>query len=1193
MRTLYILVFILISPSLQAKELPMDSFYKRNPCSGAVGSWYVNPDTTSGGFVAETATVDNTVIIEIGASVCERAKVLNNSNVLGEAIVKGRAIVNNGATINGNAVVYGRSDVDGNGIVIDGNTKVFGNAKINDSVKLSDDVQVFGNAEVSGTSSVLDEVIVAGNTKIFGDANLFHKSILKGRTQIQGNAFVCDEKDLSDIKLIDSGNEYCSPFEMTTNFPRYAISEQKLEVFLKFEDIIGTSPISSFLIEGPEGATFEDGKLEWTPENGETTEHTVKFQFTNGQITKDFEVILKVPKKTNILKTTVPATGGEVIYSNPDSPLNGLKIIIPDQSSIEKGDIDLSLNLLEAGDSLFGKKLLPSFNVEVKDVVDIEIELPIFEQSEKLVGIETNINTIDENYLYTFLVAQPSSLKEMKRKSKVKVPGYSKGVIIVLEPKIIEQEQSKWFILETKKTKNKYQNEVIKTMRENFSTLEQLFPNINKHGIIAIILQSKRGSFVNAEVPNNVNLRTIDALLPGISNLKPFQRAIDTVLVHELVHIAQFANFIDDTTDLTSMFSKNSTFIESTADVATLEILRASKLRFSLPEFRFPRAFASNPTFETTSYLSNGMVKYSDKKNKYRWYPYLRYLEGVLLNANGTPFRVISLINDLKPLDFNNGLVSKLGKVIEDEFNGEGFQEQLLDFMFYWLHSDIKTSKSKIENILEFRNLFATIVTTFDAKEEFLLLKGAACIEPLKNNIKKPDLCLNKASGFSREIDLSEISEGREVRIQNLEPEDGLYSGKSYFCDDKSTKFLACDTKVFDSSTKNLLIGKTEKRKKYLYIDITSKSLVEDLPLFARINIAPVANLNINEEESGVFKLDASTSSDPNGSGDIVTYIFDTGESIIEQTSSILSYSYKKTGEKEIKVTIFDSAGNYSVSKVQTKEVTKLEVPEVTWDVNRTETLEGEIVTLTANLSQPSLTEIIVPIEITGQATAIGNEKDFITNLATPSVVFSTSSLIFPIGQTQASFTVTILVNSTSTEGPESIDFTFAESVDDSYKLGSNPRGTVLIGISNVGFGEDCTNLYHDPPFNTIVRTIVCTYSPPQNGRALSSRWFWATTTGALKTLQYRDSLDNVIDFFNSYHDNGQISHLHPQNGEYETFAFDGVKTGTSSVINFINNGPSTSCGHDPHVLISKCEWVNGSVTSCEDIPFPPPPCPF
>ena len=63
------------------------------PCDGLPGATHINPDSSTGGFVAATATVDPTVYIASEASVCERAIVIEGAKVLDKAIISGTATV--------------------------------------------------------------------------------------------------------------------------------------------------------------------------------------------------------------------------------------------------------------------------------------------------------------------------------------------------------------------------------------------------------------------------------------------------------------------------------------------------------------------------------------------------------------------------------------------------------------------------------------------------------------------------------------------------------------------------------------------------------------------------------------------------------------------------------------------------------------------------------------------------------------------------------------------------------------------------------------------------------------------------------------------------------------------------------------------------------------------------------------------
>ncbi len=92
-------ISVLLSTSLLGKV--------NYPCSGAPGVFYVNPDSTLGGFVASTATVDSTVTISLEAAVCERATVVEGAKVTGRAEISGRATLRGKVNVTDVAKVYG------------------------------------------------------------------------------------------------------------------------------------------------------------------------------------------------------------------------------------------------------------------------------------------------------------------------------------------------------------------------------------------------------------------------------------------------------------------------------------------------------------------------------------------------------------------------------------------------------------------------------------------------------------------------------------------------------------------------------------------------------------------------------------------------------------------------------------------------------------------------------------------------------------------------------------------------------------------------------------------------------------------------------------------------------------------------------------------------------------------------------
>ena len=122
---------------------------------------HINPDGSTGGWVANSA------------------QVYGNAWVYGDAQVSGDARVSDNARVFGNAQVFGDAWVYGN-------ARVYGNAQVSGDARVSDNAWVYGDAQVSGDARVFGDAQVFGNARVYGDA--WEKSPL----QIQGTKhFVC------------------------------------------------------------------------------------------------------------------------------------------------------------------------------------------------------------------------------------------------------------------------------------------------------------------------------------------------------------------------------------------------------------------------------------------------------------------------------------------------------------------------------------------------------------------------------------------------------------------------------------------------------------------------------------------------------------------------------------------------------------------------------------------------------------------------------------------------------------------------------------------------------------------------------------------------------------------------------------------------------------------------------------------
>lgn len=127
-----------------------------------------------GGWVAETAHVDDDCYVGPFAA------------VFGEARVTDNAIINDYAKIYGNALVYG-------------NAKVYGEAKVYDIAQVYGNARVNGYAEIYQNSRVLDNALVYDNAKVLGNA------IVRNNSEVFNNATITADADIYDsIKIYDN-----------------------------------------------------------------------------------------------------------------------------------------------------------------------------------------------------------------------------------------------------------------------------------------------------------------------------------------------------------------------------------------------------------------------------------------------------------------------------------------------------------------------------------------------------------------------------------------------------------------------------------------------------------------------------------------------------------------------------------------------------------------------------------------------------------------------------------------------------------------------------------------------------------------------------------------------------------------------------------------------------------------------------
>lgn len=124
-----------------------------------------------GGWVAETAKVDDTCYVGPYASVFGNAVVAGNVRIDGYSKVYDNAVISDNVIVNGDAQIYDRAKISKNAR-IGGKAKVYGNALITDFANVYDDAEVFGNAMIRNESEVYDQA------KAYGDCVLISQTRL-------------------------------------------------------------------------------------------------------------------------------------------------------------------------------------------------------------------------------------------------------------------------------------------------------------------------------------------------------------------------------------------------------------------------------------------------------------------------------------------------------------------------------------------------------------------------------------------------------------------------------------------------------------------------------------------------------------------------------------------------------------------------------------------------------------------------------------------------------------------------------------------------------------------------------------------------------------------------------------------------------------------------------------------------------
>jgi len=136
--------------------------------------------SNGGGWVAETARVDEFSYVGYNAAVFDRA------------------IVTDGAIITDHAEV--RDDA-----------KVFGEAQIGVVARVHGKAEVYGTAQISGNAVITEDARVHGNAIVSGNATVFGKVDIGNDARISGESLICDPERGAQIRAAESKAEYQYP----------------------------------------------------------------------------------------------------------------------------------------------------------------------------------------------------------------------------------------------------------------------------------------------------------------------------------------------------------------------------------------------------------------------------------------------------------------------------------------------------------------------------------------------------------------------------------------------------------------------------------------------------------------------------------------------------------------------------------------------------------------------------------------------------------------------------------------------------------------------------------------------------------------------------------------------------------------------------------------------------------------------
>lgn len=197
-------------------------YVKNTRCNGENGSIHLN----GGGFVASTATVEETVYLGEDVEVCDTVL------IEGYVSVEGRVKIYDEAHLEDSVKIEGPDSNSSDWLEVYNTAHLLDGAKVSETAKVYGSAKISGSAEISGSATVYENAIITSGLvtdaskvygrafieavidqnevkkNIYGESEVFDDAKVVGLSQVSGNTKVYGSATIQDSKVSDSAEVF-------------------------------------------------------------------------------------------------------------------------------------------------------------------------------------------------------------------------------------------------------------------------------------------------------------------------------------------------------------------------------------------------------------------------------------------------------------------------------------------------------------------------------------------------------------------------------------------------------------------------------------------------------------------------------------------------------------------------------------------------------------------------------------------------------------------------------------------------------------------------------------------------------------------------------------------------------------------------------------------------------------------------